>query len=749
MKTRRGSRLAPTACTLVLLDSLLLLSHGTARAQANSDTGDEHTGLEEVVVSAQRREENIQSVGISVTALSGEELSARGTMDSTQIANMVPALKFNQYSPSTTVYNLRGVSQNDYSDHLEPPVAVYQDDAYVSSMAAAGFPLFDLERVEVLRGPQGTLFGRNATGGAIQYISRKPTDNLSANASATYFSDSGQSLEGGVGGPLNDTISMRVAGVWTQRDGYVKDRIVADHGEIDQYAGRAHLLWKPNQDVSLLLSTRYGRDDSSAGGGYAYTPAVPGFHGLGVLQGADEDFWGSGPGRDAGGYSRPANLGQYTIESNTPSFFERTLRGYSARLDWTLGAVQLIAISDYQKMDKVYQEDCDATPVTVCIFAPRTNSKQFSQEVRLEGQTDSLQWVAGVYYIDIDGNYGAHAEYNLPAHDYFFTGDSAYSIRTKSPSAFAQTEVSLTDQLKLTVGGRYTRDDKTDRYRLDGNTTFEGEPTQDVILFNPSLYPQLADRTFDLYSAKVQLDYSVNDDVLLYAGITRGTKSGNFSAPVSVPVVISSLPHDPELLYSYETGFKSTLLDDSLRFNAAVFYYDYNNYQAFNLQGLVQTIANLDARAYGGEIELTAVPVRGLTLSAGISYLRTKVLDVTLPDGVVVDRDLPQAPKFSGNATVEYTHEVGPGDLTARVDGYYSDEFCFSVFCGPVDREGAYGTVDASLSYRYDQLTITAFGKNLTDESYRVYGLDVSALGVLNSVLARPRYYGVTVSYEY
>ena len=709
-------------------------------------------GIQEIVVTAQRREENLQKVPVSVTALSGSDLQARAIVDSTDIVKLVPALKYNAYSPSTTVYNLRGVSQNDYSDQLEPPVAVYQDDSYLSSMATAGFPLFDIERVEVLRGPQGTLFGRNATGGAIQYISRKPTNDFSLNASATWFSDGGYATEIGAGGAVSDTLAARFAIARVQRDGFVKSNnpAIGDSGETDQFAGRVQLLWKPTPNLKVLLRAMRSRDDNSiAGGTYTYTPAVPTDRGRGVTQSPTLDFWGTGPGVDPNGYVKPASYGLYENNNNIPSVFSRTIQAYTGRIDWSVGDVTIISITDYQRMRKFYREDCDGTPLNGCIFAPRTNLHQFSQEIRAEGDTGKLRWVAGVNYIDIDGHYQSHAEYNLIGLDYFSTGNSDYSIHTKSPSIFAQGTYGLTEKLKLTVGARYTRDKKTDDYRLDFTSTSGGVTDNQIIEFNPTLNPDEARKRYNLYSGKLQLDYSPTDDILLFAGVTRGTKSGNFSAPVSAPVVVSRLPHGPEVLWSYETGLKSKFLDNRLRINASAFYYDYHNYQAFSLIDLVQTISNHDAWVYGGELEITAVPVEGLNISGGLSYLKSKVKGIGLPDGTTTDSRLPQAPRLSGNASISYTLPVGSGDLTARLDGTFTSGFCFSVVCAPVEREKAYQTLDASLSYKFDPFTLTAFAKNVTAEKYRTYALDVSSLGFLESIYTRPRYYGVTLSVNY
>lgn len=740
------------------LGVLLAMQAAQASAQPASAPGpaggaaaQEPLAIGEVVVTAQRREENLQNVPISVTAISGGELAKRAVLDSTDVVKLIPALKYNAYSPSTTVYNLRGVSQNDYSDQLEPPVAVYQDDSYMSSMAMAGFPLFDIERVEAVRGPQGTLFGRNATGGAIQFISRKPGNSLALNGSATAFTDGGFALEAAAGGPVSDTLSMRAAVMRLSRDGFVKDLRVPDHGEVDEYAGRLQLQWTPRDDLKVALRAMASQDDpSAAGGSYSYRPAVPTDHGRGVYQLPTEDFWGTGAGKDPGGYSKPANLGDYTIESDTPSVFKRTIQAYTARVDWNLSdSITLISITDLQRMRKSYQEDCDGSPVPDCVFAPRTRLHQFSQELRLEGGAGDLKWVAGANYIDIDGHYQSHAEYNLVGLDYFSTGDSDYRIRTKSPSVFAQATVPLSSALKVTAGARYTRDKKTDNYLLNFSSTFGGVTDSQVVPFNPALYPDLAKKTYDLYSGKLQVDYTPSDNILLYAGVTRGTKSGNFAAPVTAPVVIARLPHGPETLWDYEAGIKSRFLDNRLLVNASVFYYDYKNYQTFALIDLVQTISNRDAWVRGGELEVTALPARGLTLSAGVSYLESRVKDVGLPDGTIVDSRLPQAPRLSGNASIAYTHPAGNGELSARLDGYFTTGFCFSVVCAPIERERAYQTLDASLSYEIGKVTITGFVKNLTGEKYRTYALDVAALGVAEDIYNRPRYGGVTIAYRY
>jgi iron complex outermembrane recepter protein len=710
------------------------------------------SGIQDITVTAQRREENLQKVPVSVTAISGSDLGQRAIIDSTDIAKLVPALKFTAYSAASTTYDLRGISQNDYSDQLEPPVAVYQDDSYMSSLASAGFPLFDIERVEVLRGPQGTLFGRNATGGAIQYISRKPTDHFTLNATGTWFSDGGYSFEAGVGGPVTDTLSVRAAVDRIRRDGFIKSAnpVLPDAGATDEFAGRVQLLWKPTPDLKIQLKAMRSRDNPAAAAGmYTYSAAAPEDHGRGVPQSATDNFWGTGPGVDPSGYVHPASYGTYINDSNVRPIFERTIQAYTGRFDYNLGNVTLISITDYQRLSKFYQEDSDGSPVTGGIFSPTTHTRQFSQEVRAEGKAGPVQWVAGANYIDIKGHYMSHVEYDLAPLDFFSTGDSDFRIRTKSPSVFAQGVFKLTDALKLTAGFRYTRDNKSDNYLLNYEQISGGVASNSVVPFNPSLYPDLARRHDNLYSGKIQLNYTPSSNVLLYAGVTRGTKSGNFEAPAVAPVAIDRLPHKPEVLWDYEGGFKTKFLDNHLLINGSFFYYDYHDYQAFSLIDLVQTISNHDAWEYGGELEFTVIPTTGLNISGGVSYLKNKVKDVGLPDGTILDSHLPQAPRWSGNGSISYTLPAGPGDLTARLDGYFTTGFCFSVVCAPVEREKAYQTLDATVSYKYKDFMLSFFAKNVTGTKYRTFALDVSSLGFAENIYNRPRYYGLTLSVNY
>ena len=265
------------------------------------------TRFDEVVVTAQRREQKLQDVGIAVTPLGEKALEDLNITNATDIVRAVPSLKMNAYSSAQVVFNIRGVSQNDYGDQQEPPVAVYQDDSYSSSINLASFPVFDLARIETLRGPQGTLFGRNATGGAIQFISRKPTDDFEAYTDLTYGSYNQVVVDGAVSGPFTDNLQGRLAFIYDKDDGYMESIVagVPDRGGNDHYAFRGSLAWQPGDATDVGLIVRYLKADKETQAGiYSNEPACPNAQNQGEFTPADFScpFWGTGPGEAGTGF---------------------------------------------------------------------------------------------------------------------------------------------------------------------------------------------------------------------------------------------------------------------------------------------------------------------------------------------------------------------------------------------------------------------------------------------------------------
>lgn len=695
-------------------------------------------GSGEIVITAQKRSQSLQDVPLTVTAMSAERIQELGIKDTTDIIAQVPGVKMLQFGPSFTNLGIRGVSQNDFADHLEAPIAVYSDDAYISAPGAVGGRMFDVERVEILRGPQGTLFGRNATGGVIHYISKKPTDFVEGYAEVTALTFGSVTAEGAVGGPLAGGVSGRISGTVTRQDGWIKNRVGPDIMRAKSYALRGQLKFEPTEDLSLLLKGHYASDSGTQAAGYVWGAAFPGPDGLGIPVPDDVDLWGTCPGCDLVGYKEPdddVTTGSWDFNGG----FDREVYGATANLEWDGPGFTVTAITDLLRLDKQFSDDMDATPIALANYTTDQYLKQFSQELRVSGTTPTLNWIFGLYYLNIDGD----QEATVPLPLFGLLSEARWNLRSKSYSAFAQAGWEFQPGWTLTAGARYTHDIRTMDFVLQDNTG-------NLLRFNRETYPDLARKTFSNVSAKLGIDWKPSDNTMIYASVTRGTKAGNFAAPVLFPVNPEVLPHDQEVLTSYEAGFKLTALDRAVRLNGAVFYYDYKDYQAFFLQNNVQSISNTDAWVKGAELELNLNPVAGLTGSLGVSILDTKVEDVRLPSGRIVDRELPLAPNFSFNGLVRYEWGTPIGEMAVQSDFLYNGPMNFSVTAAPVEQEDSYFVANARVALKpTDRLEVAAFVRNVTDTKYRAYGLDISALGFVGNRYAPPRWFGGSISYRW
>ncbi|HYE48634.1 MAG TPA: TonB-dependent receptor [Azospirillaceae bacterium] len=712
----------------------LLGGHGSARSQE----------LEEVVVTAQKRAQSLQDVGVAITALSGDRLQEMGMRSTTDIVSQVPSLQVSKFSPAVTVFNIRGVSQNDFSAHLEGPVAVYMDEAYVSALGGLDNQMFDLERVEILRGPQGTLFGRNATGGLIHFVSRKPEAVPDGYLQATAGEFGQRQLEGAVGGALGDGMAARASFSLNRQDGYLENRIGRDVHGARNYAGRVQLLVDVGADADFLLNVRGSKNDDEPAGGYSHAPAARDADGLGRRVAGDEDFYGTCAGCDPYGYREPDD-DPHTGSFDREGFFDRSTRGITGRLRWDVGGAELVALSDYIHLKKRYGEDTDGSPNAVLNYDTRQTFDQVSQEMRLSGDGEGLRWVGGAYYLDIRTRDAAAVALPLFGARY----DTRWGLRTRSWALFGQAEADLAPDWTVIAGARYTDDDKRFRFRQSEATLGE------LIRFDATRFPDLAARDFRDVNAKAELDWRPVDDVLAYASVNRGTKGGNWAAPVlpSGPVegIERDLPHDKEVLTSYELGVKSTVLGGSTRINAAAFYYDYDDYQAFTLQNVSQSIGNRNAVAKGFELELTTAPAEGLEVQLGVSLLDGEVEDIRLPEGGTADRDLPQMPGLGLNGLVRYAWPVLGGEAVAQGDFKYSDSFYFTVLNSAIDREPSYlvGNLRLSFTSGDERWQAALFVNNVTDERYRTYTLDASALGFALDSFAPPRWFGASIAYRW
>ncbi|MCV6627507.1 MAG: TonB-dependent receptor, partial [Cellvibrionaceae bacterium] len=346
--------------------------------------------LEEITVTAQKREQNLQDVGVSVSAFSGDQMKALGVTNTVEITQQVPGLQVNTWSPTLTTFNLRGISQANFTDNLEAPVAVYSDDVYIGSMNAISGQLFDVERVEILRGPQGTLFGRNATGGLIHYVSRDASDaDTNGYVEVSVSENNTRSIEGAIGGSLNDKARGRLSVRWEEGDGYVEGTQpgVRALGGRDGYALRGQLQFDPSDNTTVDLSLKYSKDDDVATGGYVVFSAggvsVDPVTGLGVPDGT---------------VPRP-----FQHDSETQGFFDREATSFTAKIEHEMSnGMEFTSITNYSDLEKTYTEDADGLPFLAVNFTTIADYQQFSQEFRLSGDSDTTRWQVGAYYLDMD-----------------------------------------------------------------------------------------------------------------------------------------------------------------------------------------------------------------------------------------------------------------------------------------------------------------------------------------------------------
>jgi iron complex outermembrane receptor protein len=724
-----------------------LLATGVARASdASSAAGASTVG--EIIVTAQKRSQNIQAVGAAITALGAEQIRAVGRQDVTALSGLVPSLEVNQYSPTITVFNIRGVSQNDFTDAQEAPIAFYQDEVYVSALGAISGMNFDLDRIEVLRGPQGTLFGRNATGGLVQFFSAKPTRDLEGFVTATVGSYGQFATEGAISGPLTDTLRARVSFTTNDAGGYIRNTIGPSLGDAAAYAGRLQLAWDITSRDTLTFKTQLLRNDHERDAGlYSFAAAVPNAQGLGVFIGPNQNPYGTCNGCDPFGYVNTSGSPFVQSENRVP-IFDRTYVDAAIRYEHRFDFATLTSITDYQTLFKRYGEDSDVSPQPV--FAYDTDQKfyQFSEELRLAGEASRLHWITGLYGLTIHtlDLYQIDATPVLGLQENY-----GGTLITDSVAVFGQGEYALTNQFSATLGLRYSYDHKHLEYQHAEN----GVQDFDYATTYPDLAPERFEN-FGNWSGKFELDYKPTSNVLVYASVNRGTKAGGFgtiSFPPFTHEVAAAIPFGQEVLTNYEGGAKLTLFDRTTHLNGSMFSYDYEGYQAFNNVGFSQFITNNRAHDRGVELEANSRPVAGLYLSAFVTLLDTEVKDLVLPLGGTANTQLPQAPKASIGWTVRYQHPLGPGDLAVETDWKRDSSQYLETYNAPVDFEPPHlvGNVRVSYAPTGSRIEAAFFINNVSNVWYRIYNLDLSlsGLGEVNQTYARPRTFGGSVTYRF
>lgn len=731
----------PVAFGAAALTSAGVQAQERTQAQARA-------GLEEVIVTAQRRETRLQETDISLTVMDAVALDERGIADFTQIGDFAPNVRTLDIPTSAGgSISIRGFRNGETIATFEPKVGLYIDGVLIAKNSGSAFDILDLERVEILRGPQGTLYGRNTAGGAVNFITKKPADEWSGRIGATVGNYNQRDFkgtlnvplvgpEGVFGNPGTSRLNLKATVGILNRDGY-QDNLFPAGGnrevwDKDREIAQVQLQWKPNDNVSLLYAFDHSDIDE-----INPAPAMTDFNPVTRPQLA--------PFVTDGGGDRNIDYTQ---------FRKVKVQGHSLTLDWRLNDdLSLVSISALRTSEDESAQDADGTPVFVINTDAGNELETFTQEVRLVGQalSERLNYVMGAFYMDEDIK-RADTTNVLPNFGLLLSGLEA-SGKNEVWAVFGEGTYALTERLDVTLGLRYTAEDRQ-MSRAD-TTIIPASNTRNII--------QLPDaqRDFSDVSGTLSLAYDWTDDIMTYFKVSKGYVSGGFNPRAPSPTTFQR-GYDEETVYTYEIGWKTTWLDGRLLVNGAVFYNDYKDLQVNLLdpETLRNNLVNAaDAEISGLEIEVQAKPTDNLYLGAGYGYLDTKFKKYVDP---VTGADLSKvtawahAPEHSFNAFGRYVvpHFLSVGDLVLRIDYAWVDDYFllssagnfvdgYDLLNARIALEGISGPGDSRFS-------VALWGRNLTDEVYYTTGYNlVSSIGIAGRFTGPPRTYGLDLNFQF
>jgi iron complex outermembrane receptor protein len=779
-------------------------SESPAPAREATEPARSDLAVQEVTVTARRREESLQTTPVAVTALSGDALEVRGAESVDALSQYVPNLQFDGAAAlSGGAYNatifIRGIGQNDFAIFSDPGAAIYVDGVYLGRSIGGIMDAVDLERVEVLRGPQGTLFGRNTIGGAVNIISRQPADKLDGEVSAT----TGRFHRFDVHGTLNLPLSDRFLTRWTisrlNQDGYAR-RLTdgVDLGDKDSLVARAQAVWKATDDLEVSFTgdgTRVRQNSAPltlidvAGAGTPflnlYNALVAPTLGITAPNGAKtvNASWTTGD--------------IDTTWAGAPSVNDLDTRGAALTVNWALGGgLAIKSISAYRNLDALFIRDGDNTPFTFRETVNDDSQHQLSQELQLSGLSfnDRLNWLLGAYYFDEDarergnanlalGTFAALQALTLPAGTTWcglpganprpiaacppplrFGGagnpnnigvdvgvDLFTRVANESTAFFGQASYKLTDKLSTTVGLRWTQDRK--RLQLIHRRVASGA----YVVGAPGTQDTFRD-DWSQVTPKLGLELQATRDSLFYASYAKGYKSGGFNGRPLSGIQEVLTPYDPETVKSYELGAKTAWFDRRMTANLALFYNDYKDMQlTINAtpQNFVRNAGAAEIK--GAELEIVSRLARGLDFNLSAGYLDAKYTELaaqlaTLNPPLTLAMHLVKAPTWTLSSGLQYAFPIGEaGHMTLRGDWSYKSRVYEDVFNDPRLVQPGFDIVNAYASFttRSEQWEVALFGTNLTDERYRLSGNSSVGFGLAESTFSAPREWGVTLKYRF
>ena len=762
---------AGAKCVAVALTVALGLADGERAAAQETPEG--AALLEEIIVTAQKREQSLQEVGIAVTAFTGEQVQTLGFARSTDVAAMTPGLNYTVPNAESSQINffLRGVGLNDFADANENPVAVYVDDIYRPAMGGLSFQLFDVDRVEVLRGPQGSLFGRNTTGGLVHYITRRPSQAPDGYIDFSLGKFNEVKMEAALGGGFGENAAGRLSVARHKHDGYTKNRAGPDYNETDALALRGQLAFALAENFDLLVNAYYSDNDAAVGAWQHQAtkldangdsvPLGPGEQTITVDCNADGALNAAdmrpAPGTDCFGY-RDSDGDPHAGDYDRDGRVEVETSGVSINMNWDMNGIEVTSITGFQNVDRLQSEDTEAGPNPLIMPTFRAETKTFTQELRAAGAAERFRWLAGLYYFDneVDGHYSLDL-LNLG----FVNFEANFTQDTQSIALFGQAEFDLNEDWTLIVGLRGASEEKElDYLNVDTSGFFTnviGLPSNVAFDFDTGTAGDLAKHDKGSISGKLELDWRPQEDLLIYGSISRGVKSAGFNVGFLDGNLIfasntpETLPYDDESLLSYEAGFKSSFANGRARLNGSAFYYDYSDFQTFRFELLNQVIFNADAEMTGAELELQASPAAGWDFLLGLAVLDPKAKNIPSPSGGTFNRTPVAAPKFSATALARYEWPALGGKLAVQAWGTYQSALYYDIQNVSVSRQGGYGLGNLRISYAdaAERWEVAAFVHNIADEEYLSYTFDFTGtFGFNQQAYGKPRWAGLTLRYS-
>ena len=714
-------------------------SAATQPAVSANDAG----GLAEIVVTAQRREESAQSVGIAMSVLSGQSLADKSIAFINDLQNAVPSLQVEPaFGSSQPQFRLRGVGFIDYTSNNTSPVGVSLDGVALALPIQTQGQLFDIDRVEVLRGPQGTLYGRNTTGGEINFISNRPTAETHAGFSLEYGSHNEVNAEGFVSGAIADGLSGRLSVATEQGGAWQRNRVTGQSlGDKDKVAVRGQLQWEPAEAFNFRLGVHWAQDKSDEQGLYLLQPFKPGAPGAPTIP-ADTSRYVTGWALN------PAFAKLIGIPADSKPGLDNSNDGVDLTANIDFGAAKLTSITAYNKLIRREYGDWDATQFDDSDEYLNSDFNVFSQELRLASTgSGPLQWVAGVFYSNEDLHENFYSDLTDRLGGIAIT---TYEQVANSVGVFAQGSYQIADSFKATLG---VREDHETRELKGLNTSFlPGVPSFTGGALGGST-------TSNLPSGKFELDYTPIAGTLIYGSISRGVKSGGFTAHNTLSAPAAD-PFEPEKLTAYEVGAKSDLTR-TLRLDASAFYYRYKDQQILGKvfddvsQSYIGRFVNANSRISGGEAELEWRPTAAFSVSqyAGFAegYYTGKLLNSDVPP--VDYNGRPESfPKWSYGGDVSYTWNIGAFSLTAESNYSFHDTYSQFFLLGSNDFTiPKYWLANANLSLSPASgapWTVALWGRNIFDRSYDITrnfflpSSEVAAAG-------EPTTVGIRLTYKY